>query len=627
MDTMKLEEVRRDESLIKFVGGKAYNLGVMLNKGFRVPTGFVLPLDIYDYFLEYNHLKAVIRTAIGSVNESNLFATSSKIKTCIMSAQIPEKMKKIIIENALEIRTPYLAIRSSAAAEDTLDTSFAGIHDSFVNKKTAVQEVLESIKKCYASTYNVRAILYRLENGMQLTGTMGVIIQEMVPAEISGVVFTSFPSSDTLTIEASFGLGNLVVSGEVDPDTYSVNKTNRKIIEKKIGNKSCMTLLGDNGIKIVESIHKGACLTEDRIQNITQTALELEKFFQVPQDIEWAVSGDLLYILQARSFKPLPSKCITADEIYSFTTTPVIEGKIAKAPMVNVPTQEYILLVDMPKPQYVPFLEKAKAVVCNVGGILNHFAIVCRELGIPYLVIRDADLKFKDGEHATINVKEDYSKPIKAETDAWVKIMSYIPEPPEEVIQRNHCLAAQNLPNILNKKSPLNAKIEKDGIYVESESFRKFMDDSKNAVNILYLNLQSNLIEENLDFPIAILASILIDPLFEELTKIVGTTNTALMLIRGIDPLYFSLKGDELYLMHFDLYGKKIQVPESLKSQKASVTEKYSLLTHDILAPLADKKEKAKILIKVIKLLLVSYENKDKITLQEAIRKQVTTPR
>ena len=624
MNTIKLEEVRRDESLIKFVGGKAYNLGVMLNKGFRVPTGFVLPLDIYDYFLEYNHLKAVIRTAIGSVNESNLFAMSSKIKTGIMSAQIPEKIKKIIIENALEIRTPYLAIRSSAAAEDTLNTSFAGLHDSFVNKKTSVQEVLESIKKCYASTYNVRASLYRLKNGMQLTGAMGVIVQEMVPAEISGVVFTSFPSSDTITIEASFGLGNLVVSGEVDLDTYSVNKTNRKII-KKIGNKSCLTLLDDNGIKIVESGHKGDCLTEDRIQNITQIALELEKFFQVPQDIEWAVSGDLLYILQARSFKPLPSKCITADEIYSFTTTSVIEGRIAKAPLVNVPTQEYILLVDMPKPQYVPFLEKAKAVVCNVGGILNHFAIVCRELGIPYLVIRDADLKFKDGEYATINVKEDYSKPIKVETDAWVKIMSYIPEPPEEIIQRNHCLAAQNLPNILNKKYPLNAKIEKDGIYVENESLRKFMDDSKNAVNILYFNLQSNLMEENLDFPIAILASILIDPLFGELTKIVGTTNTALMLIRGIDdPLYFSLKGDELYLKHFGLYGKKIQVPEALKSQKASATEKYNPLAYDVLAPLAEKKEKAEILIKVIKLLLVSYENKDKMTLQEAIRKQAT---
>jgi len=597
------------KSLRETVGSKAYTMSMLIRNGVLVPSGVVLTADAYNCFLEYNTLN--ISNVVKKATKENLLAVSSTIKPQILSARMPEELKNMLRENMDKIRAPFTSVRSSVIGEKFLDMSSTGLHDSFIGiKTTATDKIITSVKKCYASLYNIEALFYRLEKEMELEGSMGVIIQEMIPSEKSGVIFSSFPAANTLMIEAYAGLGNIGGFSEVKPDTYIVEKVTGHIIDKKIRTKSLVAFLGNEGIRIARRKSEKNILTQDDIENLIETALELEEIFGAPQSIKWAISQNVLYVLQSRPFSH-PPRYIAVDDMCSFSTEPVIEGRIAKPPLTPIPDQKYILLLDSSNPRYVPFLKRAKAVICGVGGILTHFAIVCRELGIPYFVIKDAYTKFDHGEYVKLRIKKEKYRSHRTRPDGWVRIMKYIPVPPEGPVQQNHTECVQNLPSLFHYNYKLRAEIRKDELCVASESLKRFTDDVRNDIDTLCKVLESS-VNEDYDFSFAVLASFMIDPLFEELTNYTDL-NTAFMLIRGIDPLYFSLKGNELYLIHFgNGLDKRIDIPSILRSKKAYLDRKYDKVTHNILNSLGDRKQKVKKLIKAIKLLESLYERKDK---------------
>lgn len=609
MYVIDLQEIAA-KSLRETVGSKAYKMSMLIRNGVLVPSGVVLTADAYNCFLEYNTLN--IRNVVKKATKENLLAVSSTIKPQILSARMPEDLKNTLRENMDKIKAPFTSVRSSVIGEEFLDMSSTRLHDSFIGiKTTAIDKIITSIKRCYASLYNIGALFYRLEKEMELGGSMGAIIQEMIPSEKSGVIFSSFPAADTLMIEAYAGLGNIGGFSEVKPDTYVVEKVTGHIIDEKIRTKSLVAFLGNEGIGITRKKCEKDILTRDDIENLIKTALKLEEIFEAPQSIEWAISQNVLYVLQSRPFDH-PSRYITVDDMYSFSAEPVIEGRIAKPPLIPLSGQEYILLVDSSNPRYVPFLKRAKAVICEVGGILTHFAIVCRELGIPYFVIKDAYTKFDHGEYVKLRVKKDKYRSHRTRPDGWVRIMRYVPAPPEGPVQQNHRKCVQNLPSLFHHNYRLQAEIRKDELCVESESLKRFTDDVRNDIDTLCKVLESSL-NEDYDFSFAVLASLIIDPLFEELTNHTGDLNTAFMLIRGVDPLYFSLKGNELYLIHFgNGLDKKIDIPSIFRSKKKYLDRKYDKIALNILNSLGDREEKVKKLIKAIKLLESLYERKDR---------------
>jgi pyruvate,water dikinase len=615
-----LKDIKKDKNLLETIGGKAYSLLTMLQEGFNVPNGAVVTSAAYSYYISYNKIHKEIRSILVGINEKNVFLKSQLIKEKITSGKVPQALKCEIERVLLLLKSNFLAIRSSAVSEDILDSSFAGMHDSYLGVKKDTGVILDAIKKCWASLYNPNAIFYRLEKGLNLEGKMCVIIQEMIPAKVSGIVFSSFPSQDVCTIESNFGLGNLIVSGKVEPDVYVVRKKDMKIIKKTVGKKNKKTLLTSNGVITIDNKEKENehSLTDEDAISITKQACLLEHLFGKPQDIEWAICDKKLFILQSRPFKLIKEKKLIIDDFYSFIPTPIISGVAFKIKngKNSIPPKESVLIIDSPKPQYVSFLKNVKAVVCEEGGILNHFAIVCRELGIPFLVLEDATKLIKDGEWIEINIKQPSIEPKQKIRQKWIKIMSYIPSPPDIYTQNLHRKITQNLPTLINKKYLLDTSIKSTGIFISKISLDKFIDDVKQNINCLYENIRRyNIMPDEKKLSIAILASIIVSPLFDMLTMLTKDRNIALSLIRGKYAFYLELEGTEPYLMRFGVANAKIRVPEEFKNKLQTIRvghEKYirkiSRDTHEA--------RKIKILASTLKLLIKAYEEKNKLVIK-----------
>jgi len=599
------------------VGGKAYNLSLLINYGFDTPSGFVLTKEAFLLFIESSKIFYDIQKILKKVTTENIYIFSLYLKSLITSTDLPNELKELIRNKLINMKNPLVAIRSSAIGEDVFESSYAGIYDSFTGiKKSNLVAVYDYIKKCYASLYNSRAMHYRLEKGKELEDVMCVIIQEMIQPDISGVLFTSYPSNREITIEASFGLGNLLVSGEVEPDRYVVDKYSRKILTKIIGTKEKKALVTKNGIKIIEEKELKETLNLSKMEYLIDTALEIEKIFNKAQDIEWAFVNDKLYILQSRPIVNASIKSISATEFYSYSISPVIKGRILKVPVKKIPDENYILLVDEPKPQYVPYLEKAIGVIADKGGILNHFAIVCRELGIPYVVKKGAYYKFRDEETVTLNLKEEFETQSVPFRQEWIRILQYIPKPPEERLQNIHKLIVENLPKFANCEYSLIVKLTQDGIYVKEDSLQKFIKDAINNLQVVCSNIESKY-KKGYDFSLAVLATVLVKPLFYKLIELIGSMNLAYILISDVKSLFLSLKGDEPFLMRFGINGKinqNLTIPKSLITKIENLKKQRRDIKRKILFSLDEKKRKKVILLtKILNLLITLYEYKDKI--------------
>ncbi len=294
-----------DQPKISELGGKGYSLSILINNGFNVPKGLVISSDTFFAYLKQNNLMERIEKLAFEIDENNFREKSEEIKNLILSGKIPEEIKSEIGENLKKLNVQYVSIRSSAVSEDSLKSSFAGLHDSFLNIEAETNSVLENVKKCWASLFNKRAVVYRIKKKILYLEGMAVIVQEMVPAEVSGITFTVRPmNKKSLLVEASYGVGDIIVDGRVEPDDYTVDRETLEITEKKIGSKNKIRAIEGKEIKIIDmekSLAGEQALKDNKVKEIAEICLKVEKIFNYPQDIEWCISNAKLWLLQSRA--------------------------------------------------------------------------------------------------------------------------------------------------------------------------------------------------------------------------------------------------------------------------------------------------------------------------------------
>ena len=296
----ELKEPKKSE-----VGGKGYSLAVLINNDFNVPQGFVITSDAFFKFLKYNNLIERIEKLASEIAGNNFGEKSKEIRDLILNGNTPEDIALEIEEPLNKLNARYVSIRSSAVSEDSLKASFAGLHDTFLNVKSEYELVLENIKKCWASLFTERAVVYRIRKNIPHLEGMAVVIQEMIPAEVSGIAFTVHPTKEkVLLIEASYGIGDMVVSGKVEPDDYVIDRGTLEITEKNIGNKTKMSICQSGQIKIIEvekELAERQVIPDEVVKRIAEICLTIEKLFKYPQDIEWCISNGKIRVLQSRA--------------------------------------------------------------------------------------------------------------------------------------------------------------------------------------------------------------------------------------------------------------------------------------------------------------------------------------
>ena len=306
-----------DHAGLEVVGGKGQSLAKMANAGFNVPGGFVVTAAAYRSFVATHHMQQeIVSLAKPAVDNGRVsFEQASEAIQALFADHDPSA------DVTAEIREAYgsltdaaVAVRSSANAEDLPGLSFAGQQETYLNVRGA-DEVIAAVRKCWASLWTPQAISYRHQNGIdQGSVAMAVVVQVMVPSQVSGILFTANPATgerSEIVINASFGLGEAVVSGQVTPDTYIVDRDTLRAKDSIIGPKAQQIVAdGSQGTRLadVDAANRGqSSLTDDMLRQLSKTAIDVEKLYDgVPQDIEWAVVGKDLYLLQSRPITNLP---------------------------------------------------------------------------------------------------------------------------------------------------------------------------------------------------------------------------------------------------------------------------------------------------------------------------------
>ncbi len=295
-------------------GGKGASLGEMTQAKIPVPPGIVISAEAFDYFLDLTNLKQDIDAQLSKVNYDDVNSVdrySNVIRDVIYDAPMPEELGKEIIKEFKKLKTPFVAVRSSATAEDSSIASWAGELESFLN--TTEKTLLENVKKCWSSLFTPRAIFYRKEKDLHNTHvSVAVVIQEMVESEISGIAFTVHPVTqdyNQLLIEAGYGLGEAIVSGSVTPDSYVIDKEGMTIIDINISQqeRSIVKCLKE-GVKwknINKALQEKQKLDGRQIMELAELCKKIEKHYKFPCDIEWAYKNKTFYITQSRPITTL----------------------------------------------------------------------------------------------------------------------------------------------------------------------------------------------------------------------------------------------------------------------------------------------------------------------------------
>lgn len=411
------------------VGGKNASLGEMITAlstlGLKVPKGFATSADAYREFLRANHLENKIYEPLENLNVediSKLKAASANIQKLILEAEFSQLFKEEIISALQRLQLDpkqTLAVRSSATAEDLPEASFAGLQETFLNI-SGIENILTAIKKVYASLFTARSIAYRVQLGIehqQVAISAGV--QQMIRSDLasSGVMFTLDTETgfdQVVFITASYGLGEMVVQGAVNPDEFYVHKPTLKagkksIISRKLGSKAIKMIYAEiNGKRVQtqevdEKDRERFCLSDDDIIQLAQYALLIETHYGKMMDIEWAKDGltQSLYVIQARPETVKSRENSQVIEQYRLLekTKPIFSGrsigqKIGQgvARLIENPKQMAllnkgeVLVADMTDPDWEPIMKRAAAIITNRGGRTCHAAIVAREMGIPAIV-------------------------------------------------------------------------------------------------------------------------------------------------------------------------------------------------------------------------------------------------
>ncbi len=415
---------------IALVGGKGANLGEMTRAKFPVPNGFIATSNAYYKFIKENKLDIKIKHLISTINfndSKSLEQVSIHIKKFIREGIISPELTKDILSAYSKLSGPFshalVAVRSSATAEDLKGASFAGQQETFLNVRGDAV-LFEKIKEGWASLFDARAIFYRHNQKLDHTKVgIALVVQKMIESESSGVMFTLDPVTNDkskITIESIYGLGELIVQGAENPDHYEVLKNDFSITNKKLSlQKIMLKKVGINNKEVKLSKNKGGKqkITDKQIIELAKIGAMLEKHYYFPQDIEWAIEKNKIFIVQTRAVTTTGKKTETV-----LTQTPessdiLLKGDpaspgiavgpvklILSAKEIGKVNSGDILVAPQTNPDYVPAMKKAIAVVTDSGGRTSHAAIVSRELGIPAVVgTKDATKKLKTGHIITVN--------------------------------------------------------------------------------------------------------------------------------------------------------------------------------------------------------------------------------
>jgi len=442
------QEVDKDD--VSLVGGKGANLGEMAKAGFPVPRGFIVTSKAYFDFLEENKLKSKIYQELKKINAEDpqtINEASEKVKKLILSGQISSTLAKEIIFNYLKlgslITQALVAIRSSATAEDLPTASFAGQQVTFLNIRGEAN-VLKKIQECWASLFEARAIFYREEKGFDhLKVGLAVPVQEMVPAEISGVMFTINPvthQKSQLIIEAVWGLGEFIVQGEVTPDTYLIDKNSLDILSKKVEKQEIQLIkVGSltKKAKVPRRRQLKRKLTDPQIVELAKLGKKIHKHYFYPQDIEWVFYKKKFYIVQSRPVTTLKEADGEKEDQSKIKEKPILKGQAASPGLASGPVQKIssakeinkiqkgdVLVAPMTSPDFVPAMKKVVAIITDKGGQTSHAAIVSRELGLPCIVgAKTATKDLKNNQMVTVNgsLGEIYAGSLKMPSSALEK--------------------------------------------------------------------------------------------------------------------------------------------------------------------------------------------------------------
>jgi len=434
---------------VPIVGGKGANLGELTSSGFPVPPAFVLTTVSYDYFMTKSKITPRIKAALAKIDpksDDTLTAASKTIRDLFNTYEIPADLKREIKDNydiLLGGKKGFVAVRSSATAEDLPDASFAGQQETYLNVGNE-KDLYDRVRMCWSSLFTARAIAYREKQGYShMDVKLAVVVQKMINSEFSGIMFTVDPhnGAKNIIVEAGYGLGEAIVGGEVTPDTYQIEKTGMSITNRHISTQKWKYVRGPDGGVLKQDIptdkQKAQKIPDSRVLEIAEIGRQVEIHYNKPMDMEWCVEDGRSYLVQARPITAIGSskqETISQAEAAAEGSEVVLSGLGASPGMASGRVCIYdqsmsldvikdgdVLVTKMTMPDMVPAMSRSVAIVTDEGGMTCHAAIISRELGTPCVVgTGEATTTLKNGEIVTVDGSTGsvYRGTVKKKTEA-----------------------------------------------------------------------------------------------------------------------------------------------------------------------------------------------------------------
>src|SRR3989339_955400 len=421
-------EIDKDD--VDRVGGKGANLGEMTQSGFPVPGGFVVTSAAYKHMIAVNNLEDKIKAILKNLDVENSTAlnrASRQVQDLIEKSPFPKEIEEPVFKAYDKLGgNPWVAVRSSATAEDLPQASFAGQQETYLNVRGDAS-VIVHIRKAWASLFEPRAIYYRVQQKFDhFKVALAVPVQRMVQSDVSGIMFTINPVTNDksrIVVEAVWGLGENIVQGAVTPDHYEIDKTELKLLEHKTVHQDIeMVRSGEGNIqrKVPSSRQDKRKLSDKQAEDVAKLGKKLQQHYFFPQDSEWAIENGKLFVVQTRPITTVTATTAKNEEVKTqkaITGKLILEGQPASpgvvtgivnilksAKEINKIKRGDILVTDMTTPDFVPAMKRAVAIVTNKGGQTSHAAIVSRELGVPCVVgTKTATKVLKEGSLVTLN--------------------------------------------------------------------------------------------------------------------------------------------------------------------------------------------------------------------------------
>ncbi len=467
------ESLSRKDTAI--VGGKGANLGELTRAGLPVPRGFVITAAAFHAAMEVIRPKLTeLWQRVDPDDPESLAEHSARLQEFVRKAEIPAEVRSAILSAYRELGSERsVAVRSSATAEDTAATSFAGMHETFTNV-LGEEAVLDRVRDCWRSAYGQRVVAYRKSQGLSEEPSIAVVVQEMVDSARSGVMFTVDPATGDrgrLIIEGAFGLGEVVVGGQVEPDTYTVDKQRQRLIEVRVGHKDFQIVREGQGqerrVDLSPEQAGKRVLKDEEVLELARLGARVEQHYGSPQDVEWAEEGGRMFLVQSRPITTLSEEAKPHEKRAAAKEPALVTGLGASPGIISGRVRVLhkpeegrhlrkgeILVAPMTSPDWVPTLRRAAAIITDSGGMTCHAAIVSRELRIPCVVgTRSATKVLRDGEEVTVDgstgqVREGLEEP-SAEarptrvTAAGAQAASAEPEPLATRLYVNMAMAGE----------------------------------------------------------------------------------------------------------------------------------------------------------------------------------------